>query len=336
MSTKTFLKHTDFVSTLNFHPQNPNIFISGGGDDIARTWDINNPDKPLIEIPKQNETIDFAKFNFDGSLFVTGALDGSVKVWTSNGEFKKLLEGPTDEIRFLNWHPKGNVVIAGSADNSVWMWNAISGQYMSTFTGHQQPLTCGQFSPDGNLILTASEDASVRIWKPKTGELIKKISGFGFHQEQIVCFDIHPVQCILASGSVDKIACISNYQTGKVLGKTIEHDDGVESVLFDSKLDIFYTGSLDGFARIFDLNKMTLKDKISVEHSVTKMIFLKEYSLLVVGNCNGEIHYFDHRKKGIVGKLTSGSSSMLYDLVQYQQNKFLASFDDGAIKLFEL
>ena len=52
MSVKTYLKHTDFVSCLNINPVNSDIFLSGGGDDFARVWNINNNDKPEIETPK--------------------------------------------------------------------------------------------------------------------------------------------------------------------------------------------------------------------------------------------------------------------------------------------
>ena len=52
MSIKTYLKHTDFVSCISFNPIHPDLFISGGGDDVARVWDLKNNDKPLIETPK--------------------------------------------------------------------------------------------------------------------------------------------------------------------------------------------------------------------------------------------------------------------------------------------
>ena len=99
-------------------------------------------------------------------------------------------------------------------------------------------------------------------------------------------------------------------------------------------MDLFFTGSLDGFVRVFDSNKFTLKDKISVEASITKMIRIKELNLVVVGNCNGDIFYFDHRKNGQIGKLTSGTGGMVHDLVLYKEKQILGSFDDGSIKLF--
>ncbi|EAR83674.2 WD domain, G-beta repeat protein (macronuclear) [Tetrahymena thermophila SB210] len=337
MSIKTFLKHTDFVSCLSFHPINPDVFISGGGDDVARVWNITNNDKPEIETPKQNETVDFAKFSFDGKYFATGCLDGVVKIWDgTTGEFKRALEGPSDEIRFLEWHSKGNVILAGSADNSAWMWNAANGQYMASFNGHEQPVTCGGFTPDGNMVITGSEDATVRIWKPKSGELHKKLQGYGFHEEMITCMAFHQTQQIIITGSTDKTACISNYSNGKILGRTPAHDDGVEAVLFDQKLDIFLTGSLDGFVRIFDLNRLTLKDKITVNASITKMIQIKDKNLFAVANCLGDIYYFDHRVKGKINRITSGTDGMIHDLALHKSNRLLASFDDGSIKLFEV
>lgn len=73
----------------------------------------------------------------------TGCLDSTLKIYDvdNNYELKTVLEGPTDEIRFIDWHPKGNVILGGSADNSCWMWNALKGEVMATFFGHEKPIT---------------------------------------------------------------------------------------------------------------------------------------------------------------------------------------------------
>lgn len=52
----------------------------------------------------------------------------------------------------MDWHKKGNALVAGSADNTVWLWNANNGEFMHIFQGHSAPVTCGGFTPDGSII----------------------------------------------------------------------------------------------------------------------------------------------------------------------------------------
>jgi WD40 repeat protein len=56
-------------------------------------------------------------------------------VWdTSNGKLVQNLEGPQGAVEWVRWHPKGNVVLAGSDDMSVWMWLAQTGACMQVGT----------------------------------------------------------------------------------------------------------------------------------------------------------------------------------------------------------
>jgi WD40 repeat protein len=44
-------------------------------------------------------------------------MDSTVKIWdVKSGTEKITLDGPGDEIRFVDWHPKGNVIAAGLFD----------------------------------------------------------------------------------------------------------------------------------------------------------------------------------------------------------------------------
>lgn len=63
---------------------------------------------------------------------------GLVKIWeSSTGSLTGTLEGPGDAIDWLQWHPKGNVLLAGSEDFSAWMWSAETGIMMQV-----RPLSC--------------------------------------------------------------------------------------------------------------------------------------------------------------------------------------------------
>ena len=47
-------------------------------------------------------------FNFDGTMALTGAYDGFVKIWSvETGELLQSLEGPED-IEWAQWHSKVN------------------------------------------------------------------------------------------------------------------------------------------------------------------------------------------------------------------------------------
>jgi ribosome assembly protein SQT1 len=69
---------------------------------------------------------------------MSGGCVGVVKIWdTSSGDLVQSLEGPGEAINWIEWHPKGDVVLAGSEDYSVWMWGARVGKCMQVNTLNQ-------------------------------------------------------------------------------------------------------------------------------------------------------------------------------------------------------
>jgi WD40 repeat protein len=64
-------------------------------------------------------------------LLATASLDSTVRVWrVVDGSCVQTLEGPGDGVEWVTWHPKGDVVLAGSEDFTLWMWLAQSGNCM--------------------------------------------------------------------------------------------------------------------------------------------------------------------------------------------------------------
>lgn len=143
----------------------------------------------------------------------------SLQVWdASTGELLHTLDGPGGEVEWLGWHPRGPVVLAGSADGTVWMWDVTRralANCMQVFAGHEEGVTAGGFDPAGKTVYTGSADGGVRAFNPKTAacmhvyRLDAPVNALAFHPSAD--------KPLLAVGTQDGVAAVINTATSKVL-----------------------------------------------------------------------------------------------------------------------
>ena len=187
-----------------------------------------------MELEGHTETVEFIKFNFDGKLCVTGGFNNILRVWqlqpnhspdAKNHQLVKkceLTNGPseTDDINFVEWHPKGNVILCGGKDYMLWVMNGATGDLLASLSGHEAEVLCGKFTHlnGGKLIVSSSSDKTIRVWSPLKQEclnVIKKTNqNQNFHDSDIHILELHPTEPVVVSGDLGGKVCISNYNTG--------------------------------------------------------------------------------------------------------------------------
>jgi len=76
------------------------------------------------------------------------------------------------------YSPSGAQLASGSRDKTVRLWDAASGQLLSTLSGHQDLVRSVAYSPSGAQLASGSKDQTVRLWDATSGQCLAVISDF--------------------------------------------------------------------------------------------------------------------------------------------------------------
>lgn len=168
--------------------------------------------------------------------------------WRRNKYNMRILSGHTDGVMCLQFCDSSNILITGSYDKTIRIWNLETGEVVRVLTGHTRCVRALQF--DDAKLVTGSMDHTLKIWSLQTGQCIRTLEG---HTDGIV--SLHFDSRILASGSVDTTIKVWNFETGECC--TLRgHTDWVNSVRIYQQ-SMLVSGSDDTTVRIWDLNTRT-------------------------------------------------------------------------------
>ncbi|KDQ59242.1 hypothetical protein JAAARDRAFT_33965 [Jaapia argillacea MUCL 33604] len=282
-SLQHFPEHKKSVFCVSAHPTAP-IAASGGEDDLGYIWDITDGEV-LVRLTGHTDSVTSIAFSGDGELVATGGMDGKVRIWRRVGkvdwrtwEFLTELQGP-DEVMWIRWHPKGSVLLAGSNDTTVWMWQLPSGNTMQVFAGHTAPVQCGEFTPDGKRIVTADAEGTLIFWDPRSSSPVFKLTPTDarFDLEGITSLAVNSSSTLAVVGGANGSVRVVSLSKGEVVGALGGHTEGesIEAVQFidlpraGGGLDVVVTGGTDGKACIWDLNTMRIRATMQHNDAIT-------------------------------------------------------------------
>ena len=202
--------HNDWINTCTFLNTNPELFITGSNDFNLKIW--NTSDWSQKAILKGHTSAITSVYTSEGFI-ISGAVDGSVKVWTKKGiEVTTLythrqrvnaaiMDTPTPTKQDEVWANRMDdedddsemavnkmykqlddaLIISTSDDGTVGVWKPFVPQEITTLKGHSDRVTSISTS-FRNEVISSSLDGNVRVWKPELPEantVLKVGMGFG-------------------------------------------------------------------------------------------------------------------------------------------------------------
>jgi WD40 repeat protein len=64
----------------------------------------------------------------------------------------------------------GKTLASAYADNTVKVWEVVSGKNIATLGGHSKRVNLLAFSPDGKMLVSCGRDRTIKVWRIVGGE----------------------------------------------------------------------------------------------------------------------------------------------------------------------
>jgi WD40 repeat protein len=246
------------VNTVAFRPDGKQ-FLSGGNDSAILIWDthllnyINDPVQMSIISGYQRRyqggivvnrgwywTLD-AEYSKNGRQIVSGHKDKTVRVWKIISKNENIMSdsysmelitqcsGHKKEVTSVSINTNGTIIVSGSKDKTLKLWNYTDGMEIMTLVGHKGSINDVCFSIDGKYIISASDDKTIKIWDSKSGIELETLTG---HKGKILALACSPDGRYLVSGGTDraiKIWDMSNWEEIKTFSN---NKDWITSLSF--------------------------------------------------------------------------------------------------------
>jgi serine/threonine protein kinase len=160
------------INRIRFSPDG-HLLAGGGDDDVVYLWNVADQSE-VAELRSHTSNILSVAFSPDGSHLATADAKGVIYLWNVGtgtlAPSKMFASNDGAAVNDLVFTPDGNYVISASDDKNIGVWEASSGNQVTTLTGHTDSVLSLSLSRDGKLLVSSSKDGTIRLWQLSNGQ----------------------------------------------------------------------------------------------------------------------------------------------------------------------
>ena len=169
----TFMDHTAKVTGLQYALNKSNVLVSSSLDGTIRAYDlIKYKNFRIMTTPKQTQLI-CCSVDYSGEIVAAGSLDTyNIFVWSlKTGDLIDVLNGHTAPVSCLAFSHINDILISGSWDNTVKMWELYTKKGISETYEHNSKITAVALSPNDKEVAVSTLNGELYTWDIETGSI---------------------------------------------------------------------------------------------------------------------------------------------------------------------
>ncbi|MCZ6680401.1 MAG: hypothetical protein O7E52_24490 [Candidatus Poribacteria bacterium] len=173
---RTLTQHVNRVLAADYRSDGK-YFVTGGEDKTVKVWNAQTYNV-LANFDRNDDAVFSVAFAPEENMIVSGSADNAVRSWrlAESRQESGAIETRGALVRVYNGHQKpvyavdcgrwGNqvIIVSGSADGSVIVWELRSGNRRATFDQPTDEVYTVDLSSDGQFVAAGGRDGYARIW----------------------------------------------------------------------------------------------------------------------------------------------------------------------------
>jgi WD40 repeat protein len=244
------------------------------------------------------------------------------------------LAGHMKPVQSVAFSPDGKIIVSGSADQTMRLWDVTKGQLIRTFEGHTNTVQSVAFSPDGKTIVSGSADQTVRLWDVTTGQIERTFLG---STEAVRSVVFSPDGKTILFGGADWTVQLWDIATGHIIHTFEGHTEIVRSVAFSPDGKTIISSAADRTIRLWDVATGELvRTLFGHQNTVQSVAFAPDGRSIASGADDNMLRLWD-TTTGQTIRVFVGHTDIIQSAMFSPDGKtIISSSEDGTMRLWDI
>jgi WD40 repeat protein len=221
------------IEQLQWSPDNRRLAAAAGPQVTIYGPPLPNT-QPVVEFILHQTTLCEApvtklQFNPDARRLLTALANGRLDEWTCTGPEQRRQFAHNGAVYGAAVSKDGNIVVSCSADQTVRVWDNVTGQQKFSLAGHRGAVHAVALSPDETFVVSSGADGTLRLWDIVGGRQLKQLAAW---ETTMYSVAIHPAGNLIAAAGADRRVHMLDLITGNEIRTLSGHTDYIHSVAF--------------------------------------------------------------------------------------------------------